>query len=341
MAYGGQENYDSKSIEDIPEDTGVSKKIINENDGEDENVEDKDCTKNIKINKLEKSLELLKKMPHFSVFNEKQAFCWGESYLNLFIRENESDEWRFAGKVRHQLQMRQGVLIPIDNQLYLWSNQQCYVLGITKFLPVDLWIFSSRTHLSEYDEIQVSRWQWCEIEKEEFIDIYLSATRRSQLQTRVSDRGTRARNTESAINELNSNSWEDHLDMNELWTLDKEIRKCEKLLYESKTTSLPRIEPNSRSESEDLLPKTKAHVIRETEKSHVIQETEKNYVTAGILAILLGSFGAHKFYMGKFLKGFIYLVFFWTYIPLIISVIEDIQYLIGGQEKFSERLGKD
>ena len=67
--------------------------------------------------------------------------------------------------------------------------------------------------------------------------------------------------------------------------------------------------------------------------------TTKSNVTAGILAILLGSFGAHKFYMGKSSQGILYLVFFWTFIPFIIGVIEGIQYLAEGQERFSERIG--
>ncbi|MFS7398999.1 TM2 domain-containing protein [Carnobacterium maltaromaticum] len=43
-----------------------------------------------------------------------------------------------------------------------------------------------------------------------------------------------------------------------------------------------------------------------------------------LLAIFLGSLGAHKFYSGKMLQGFIYLIFFWTYIPGIISFIEGV-----------------
>ena len=38
-----------------------------------------------------------------------------------------------------------------------------------------------------------------------------------------------------------------------------------------------------------------------------------------MLAILVGAFGAHKFYLGKNGQGILYLLFFWTAIPAIIG----------------------
>lgn len=64
---------------------------------------------------------------------------------------------------------------------------------------------------------------------------------------------------------------------------------------------------------------------------------KRNYMAAALLAIFLGGIGAHKFYMGKPLKGLIYFVFCWTWIPSVIGVIEGIKYLFEGQNKFSER----
>lgn len=40
------------------------------------------------------------------------------------------------------------------------------------------------------------------------------------------------------------------------------------------------------------------------------------------LAFFLGYMGAHKFYARKFKLGILYLLFFWTYIPMVISWIE-------------------
>lgn len=53
----------------------------------------------------------------------------------------------------------------------------------------------------------------------------------------------------------------------------------------------------------------------------------KSRVTAGVLALLLGGIGVHKFYCGKTGVGIVYLLFFWTYIPAIIGFIEGIIYL--------------
>ncbi|WP_422392226.1 TM2 domain-containing protein [Niallia oryzisoli] len=52
----------------------------------------------------------------------------------------------------------------------------------------------------------------------------------------------------------------------------------------------------------------------------------KSKVAAGLLGILLGSFGIHKFYLGRWGWGIIYLLFFWTYIPGIFGFIEGIIY---------------
>jgi TM2 domain-containing membrane protein YozV len=63
----------------------------------------------------------------------------------------------------------------------------------------------------------------------------------------------------------------------------------------------------------------------------------KSKVTAGILAILLGGFGVHKFYLGKVGMGILYLVFCWTTIPSIIGLIEGIIYLTKTEEEFQRK----
>ncbi|MEA4931863.1 MAG: TM2 domain-containing protein [Anaerolineaceae bacterium] len=52
------------------------------------------------------------------------------------------------------------------------------------------------------------------------------------------------------------------------------------------------------------------------------QNVKKNPTTALVLALLLGAFGAHKFYLNQIGMGILYLVFCWTGIPSIISFIE-------------------
>ena len=65
----------------------------------------------------------------------------------------------------------------------------------------------------------------------------------------------------------------------------------------------------------------------------------KSKVTAGVLGILLGAFGAHKFYLGDIGLGVLYLLFFWTGIPLIIGLIEGIIYLTMTDEAFAQKYG--
>ncbi len=64
----------------------------------------------------------------------------------------------------------------------------------------------------------------------------------------------------------------------------------------------------------------------------------KNKTTAGILAILLGSIGVHRFYMGHTVPGIVYLLLCWTGIPSILALIEGIMYLMDTDEKFQERV---
>lgn len=60
----------------------------------------------------------------------------------------------------------------------------------------------------------------------------------------------------------------------------------------------------------------------------------KNKIVAGVLAILLGSIGVHKFYLGKVAAGVLYILFCWTGIPSIIALIEGIILLCSTDENF-------
>lgn len=64
----------------------------------------------------------------------------------------------------------------------------------------------------------------------------------------------------------------------------------------------------------------------------------KNKTVAGILAILLGSLGVHKFYLDKTTMGIIYIVLTCTavlaFIPAILGLIEGITYLTQNEHNF-------
>ena len=58
-----------------------------------------------------------------------------------------------------------------------------------------------------------------------------------------------------------------------------------------------------------------------------------NKVAYCILAFFLGGIGAHKFYAGKIGMGILYLLFCWTFVPAVISLIE---FLIGLTKRADE-----
>lgn len=66
-----------------------------------------------------------------------------------------------------------------------------------------------------------------------------------------------------------------------------------------------------------------------------IPVSTKSKSTAGILAILLGSFGAHKFYLSNAGMGILYLIFCWTGVPGVVGIIEGIVYLTMSDHDFA------
>jgi TM2 domain-containing membrane protein YozV len=65
----------------------------------------------------------------------------------------------------------------------------------------------------------------------------------------------------------------------------------------------------------------------------------KSKVAAALFGILLGGFGAHKFYLGRTGQGLLYLLFFWTFIPAIFGLIEGILYLAKSDADFAAEYG--
>ncbi len=65
----------------------------------------------------------------------------------------------------------------------------------------------------------------------------------------------------------------------------------------------------------------------------------RSRIAAAIFAILLGSLGIHKFYLGLTGWGIVYLLFCWTGIPAIVGVIEGILLLVMSDEEFTRQYG--
>lgn len=58
---------------------------------------------------------------------------------------------------------------------------------------------------------------------------------------------------------------------------------------------------------------------------------------AALLALFLGGFGAHKFYLGRPGWGLLYLFFSWTMIPALASFIEFLALALMDQQEFDRR----
>lgn len=67
---------------------------------------------------------------------------------------------------------------------------------------------------------------------------------------------------------------------------------------------------------------------------------QKKKTTAGILAIVLGGIGIHKFYLGTWGWGILYIVFVWTYIPAIVGLIEGIMILNMSNDEFNTKYNR-
>lgn len=73
-----------------------------------------------------------------------------------------------------------------------------------------------------------------------------------------------------------------------------------------------------------------------TSNTNVVK-SDKSKTTTILLAFFLGTFGAHRFYLGQHWKGIFSILFCWTYIPTIISFIDVIVFAVMSQDKFDDK----
>ena len=67
--------------------------------------------------------------------------------------------------------------------------------------------------------------------------------------------------------------------------------------------------------------------------------SNKSKILAGILGMLLGGLGLHKFYLGQAGRGVLFLLFFWTGIPAIVGFIQGLSYLFMSEQRFAQKFG--
>jgi len=63
----------------------------------------------------------------------------------------------------------------------------------------------------------------------------------------------------------------------------------------------------------------------------------KSKTIAAILAFFLGGLGIHRFYLGQTGKGFLYLLFSWTFVPALIALFDFIGFIFMSTQKFNRK----
>ena len=63
----------------------------------------------------------------------------------------------------------------------------------------------------------------------------------------------------------------------------------------------------------------------------------KDKNVAAVLALFLGWFGVHKFYLGRIGSGIVYLVFFWTMIPALLGMIDFFVLALMDGDEFNRK----
>ena len=65
--------------------------------------------------------------------------------------------------------------------------------------------------------------------------------------------------------------------------------------------------------------------------------SEMSKTLIGVLAILFGAYGIHHFFLGHIKRGILSILFCWTFVPTVFSIIEGIQILCMSEEQFQRK----
>lgn len=85
---------------------------------------------------------------------------------------------------------------------------------------------------------------------------------------------------------------------------------------------------------------TQAPLLPYAQQSLTTVATTKRRELAAALAVVLGTFGIHKFYLGQYGWGILYFLFSWSGIPAVAGLIEGIVLLVRPEADFIRRYGE-
>lgn len=69
-------------------------------------------------------------------------------------------------------------------------------------------------------------------------------------------------------------------------------------------------------------------------------DKQKTKTVALLLALFLGGFGIHHFYLGRNTAGVLSVLFFWTFIPALVAVVNVVQILVMSDRDFDAKYNK-
>lgn len=93
------------------------------------------------------------------------------------------------------------------------------------------------------------------------------------------------------------------------------------------------------SQKEASVPPTVIYV--QSPQQQQVYRLEKSKGIALLLCFFLGGFGAHQFYVGNTTQGVFYLLFSWTCIPALISVIDFFVFLCMSESYFHQKYDRN
>ena len=87
-----------------------------------------------------------------------------------------------------------------------------------------------------------------------------------------------------------------------------------------------------------IIPKTVKPLLKcDKPKEEIVVKKKSRFILL-LLTLAFGTLGIHKFYLGNKKAGKIYLIFFWTLLPALWSVVEFIYYFFLTEKKLQQKI---
>lgn len=112
-------------------------------------------------------------------------------------------------------------------------------------------------------------------------------------------------------------------------------QKCLNDLLKDSKKKIENLENKNQNQPNVFMNSSSASAASSSSSSGHSLIPNKSKVVAALLAFFLGWAGGHKFYLNRSGQGILYLIFSWTMVPAIISMIEAVLYLCMSDSEFA------